>query len=712
MNNYPTENEGLYQRVVSAYTAADLEINLTRDMTASFHLRDGDVLYKLADLPVPGRIREFTDRLMAMTVSDNIEKAKRFGDIKNMLRMYSDGVRDSSVEIRVRAKSGKEVWLRERLLFLRESKDDDVIGIITLRDITKRRETELENDRNSDLIEALTREYTTAFSVDVIRDTYEIFRMDTAFRKGFMEVLLPSYSASIHKFAVDHVHPNDREEFLANVDLDYVKSVLADHPDYSFTFRIMDEEQGPVYYRGIFVRIGTEKDPLREIIAAFANIHKERKEEIQRQRLLEEALLRARKADNAKSAFLSNMSHDIRTPMTSIIGLTAIARENADNPDRVRECMDQIRTSGQHLLQLIGNVLDMTRIESGHLDMDESWNDIHQIMKDSVDMVRIAAGEKNIAIDLDISRKFPKMIYCDKLRMTQLLVNLVSNAVKYTNRGGHVGVHGDVGTKPVSGNATCTDKCSDYSGEKGILIRVEDDGIGMDERFMEKLFTPFEREHNSTMSKVSGTGLGLSICKGIVERMDGVICVWSKPGKGSTFVVWLPMAGIGADDSEPAKENAQAIEEYVSEPEQVSIFAAAGRRRRTEGLQKKGGMLHLLLVEDNTLNREIIAEILEDEGYVVDTAEDGLEAVNRIAGVGGDSYDAVLMDLQMPVMDGYEATRTIRAMEGARGAVPIIAMTADAFEEDRKRCREAEMDAYISKPVEMDALRYVIEHMA
>ena len=198
MNNYPTENEGLYQRVVSAYTAADLEINLTRDMTASFHLRDGDVLYKLADLPVPGRIREFTDRLMAMTVSDNIEKAKRFGDIKNMLRMYSDGVRDSSVEIRVRAKSGKEVWLRERLLFLRESKDDDVIGIITLRDITKRRETELENDRNSDLIEALTREYTNAFSVDVIRDTYEIFRMDTAFRKGFMEVLLPSYSASIH----------------------------------------------------------------------------------------------------------------------------------------------------------------------------------------------------------------------------------------------------------------------------------------------------------------------------------------------------------------------------------------------------------------------------------------------------------------------------------------------------------------------------------
>ena len=515
---------------------------------------------------------------------------------------------------------------------------------------------------------------------------------------------------------------------------------------------------------------------------------------------LEKAVSAAQDASRAKSAFLSNMSHDIRTPLNAILGFTTLALANAGSEERVRDYLNKIQSSGSHLLGLINDVLDMSRIESGKIHIEEQPSNLAEIFHDLKDIIAGQMDAKQLILRMDIVNVVDEDVYCDRTRLSQVLLNLLSNAVKFTPAGGIV----SVGLSQLPGAPV---------GEGLYEIRVRDTGIGMSEEFAAHIFEPFERERNVTVSRTQGTGLGMAITKNIIEMMGGDITVSSQKDKGTEFVIRLGLR------LQASSENAEKIRELVGlralvvdkdfgtcdsvtrmliklgmraewtlsgqeailrarqsmelhDPFRVYIIAdrladlegaevtrqireqgddtsiviataseaeaearaagvsgfcakpvflsdlrdslqtALGRRKKTqeealptveESVQFRGR--HLLLTEDNELNREIAMEILGEYGFVVDTAENGAVAVRKISSAAPGAYDLVLMDIQMPVMDGFEATRRIRALsEPALSHIPIIAMTANAFDEDRRAAARCGMNGFISKPIDTEEL--------
>ena len=386
---------------------------------------------------------------------------------------------------------------------------------------------------------------------------------------------------------------------------------------------------------------------------------------------LERAREAAESANRAKSTFLFNMSHDIRTPMNAIMGFSNMAEKYIDDPEKVADCLRKINISGDHLLRLINNVLDLARIESGKIEQDIAPHYIPETLKNvsCIFQSDVKKKQQTFEVVCDIQNE----IACfDLLRINQIELNLIGNAIKYTPVGGHI-VYAVEQTGAKDGYATY--RCS-----------VRDDGIGMSETFREHLFEAFERENNSVMSGVEGAGLGLSIVRKLVEEMGGRITCHSAPGKGSEFICEFTFKTGSREDLQP--------QETMDKP-------ARDDRR-----------LHILLVEDNPLNREISREILESSGYAVEEAEDGDIAVERIEKAEPGTYDLVLMDIQMPRMDGYEATRRIRQLDDRKKAgIPVIAVTANAFEEDRQKARDAGMNAHIAKPVSAGELQRVIEEV-
>ena len=393
----------------------------------------------------------------------------------------------------------------------------------------------------------------------------------------------------------------------------------------------------------------------------------------ERQQALSDALSQAEAASRAKTDFLSNMSHDIRTPMNAIIGFTSLGIRNLDDREKVRDYLNKINTSSEHLLSLINDILDMSRIESGKLRINEQENCLCVLVSEMQNILQ--ADMKAHGLEFSVEQSIEhEQVYCDKLRINQVLLNCLGNAMKFTPEGGKV-------------RFALNELPQTKEGYGRYELHVADTGIGMSEEFLQHIFEPFERERTSTVSGVQGTGLGMAITKNVVEMMGGEISVTSAPGKGTEFIITLDFRLVE-----------RASVGTVAEPEaEAGKDGFAGRK--------------LLIVEDNELNLEIAKTLLEDAGFTVDTAENGQLAVDRIK--GGIVYDAVLMDLQMPVMGGVEATRRIRALEDRTQAeVPIIAMTANAFEEDRQMTAEAGMNGHVAKPIDVkllfEALREVL----
>ena len=359
--------------------------------------------------------------------------------------------------------------------------------------------------------------------------------------------------------------------------------------------------------------------------------------------------------------------------MNAIIGFTTLAVSNIDQKDKVRDYLTKILASSNHLLSLINDVLDMSRIESGRIHLEESETNLSEVLHDLKTIISGQIHAKQLELYMDAMDVTDEDVYCDRTRLNQVLLNLLSNAIKFTPAGGTVSVRlcQLPGTRAETAN---------YE------IRVKDTGIGMSPEFAAKIFEPFERERTSTVSKIQGTGLGMAITKNIVEMMGGTIEVKTEKERGTEFILVLPMR-IGE-----------------AQPQEKDEFLPAA----SEDFRGK----HILLVEDNELNREIAEEILREYGFVVDTAENGAIGVEKIATAAPSTYDLVLMDVQMPVMNGYEATRQIRALgDPIRANILILAMTANAFDEDRRDAFAAGMNGFLSKPIIIEDLVHTLQKM-
>lgn len=408
------------------------------------------------------------------------------------------------------------------------------------------------------------------------------------------------------------------------------------------------------------------------VLLANRDFTEEKKRELKLEEALRQEKIKAEKANEAKSIFLFNMSHDIRTPINAIVGYSQLMKKELTNPKLVHY-QEMIEQSSKLLLSIINNVLDMARVESGKMELDENYNVVGNILQVVCDAFEGEATRKNIEITRNISVKH-KHVMVDATKMQEILSNLISNAIKYTPEDGHVSI--DIQEL----------EC-EREGYVLFQTKVSDTGIGMSEDFLPSLFELFARERNTTISKIPGTGLGMAIVKNFVDLMDGSIEVESELGEGSTFTITIPHKIADKDYTNRNIESSN-----------VSDIDFKGKR--------------ILLAEDNELNAEITTTILSEMGFEVKAVEDGILCVNEIQHQLANTYDLILMDIQMPNMDGYKATHCIRHLSQPEKAnIPIIAMSANAFEEDKKKAFDVKMNDYITKPIDFQKMEEVLKHI-
>ncbi|MDE6656513.1 MAG: response regulator, partial [Anaeroplasmataceae bacterium] len=402
------------------------------------------------------------------------------------------------------------------------------------------------------------------------------------------------------------------------------------------------------------------------VIVGIRSIDDIIKKEIQQKEILELALTQAKKASIAKSAFLSNMSHDMRTPMNAILGYTEIASRNLQNSNKLEDCLKQINQASHQLLGIINDALDFSKFESGKVGLSFEDCNLFEIIQDLYKSFESNIKEKKLQFILDTSSIQHSNILCDKQKLNQVLSNVINNAIKYTHSNGKIFF-------TITEKKTSDKKISEY------IFSIKDTGIGMNKDFIAKAFEPFERENNTTISKIAGIGLGLAITKNLVDLLKGTIDANSQVGVGTEFTIKLPL-----DHSIPN----EAPQDF-SNIEEQAIAILKGK--------------HALIVEDNELNREIIKEIFSMYDIELDEAEDGCIAVQKV--MNQPKFDFIMMDIQMPVMDGYEATKAIRALEDQeKSKTPIIAISANAFYEDKQKSLQAGMNAHLAKPIDIQMI--------
>ena len=715
-----------------------------------------------------------------------------------------------NIEYRVRHTNGDILHVMGNIKLIEE--DGELFYQRFLLDFTtqKLREEErrlAEERRQAGLVQALTIDYNLVCVFDLDSGIGRSLRIYEC-KLGVLEELF-SGELTLETCMGDYinrcVYVEDRELMRQICTRDRLRIELGANSQFYNNYRTQcgDELR---YFQMKAVRTGDWRTT-RAVVLGFRSVDEETRKELEQMNLLRDALDQANRASKAKSVFLSNMSHDIRTPMNAIIGFTALATTHIDQRDQVEGYLKKIMTSGNHLLSLINDVLDMSRIESGKMSLEEKPCSMPDILHGLRSIVQADVHAKQLELYMDAVDVMNEEIYCDRLRLNQILLNLLSNSVKYTPAGGVVSVK-------------VTEKPGAPAGHATYEFCIKDTGIGMSEEFVARIFEPFERERNSTTSGIQGTGLGMAITKNIVDMMNGTISVRSKQGVGTEFIVvvtfrlcteerepqtipelkncralvvdddfntcdsvscmlqqigmraewtlsgkeavlrtrqavmrndvysvyiidWLlpdmngvevarrvrkeigeqvPIIVLTAYDWSEIEDEAReaGISAFCSKPLFLSelrscLMSVVGTEEKKEEDSARKGRTNtgrILLVEDNELNQEIATAILSEAGFQVETAEDGRQAVELVSQSQPGWYQLVLMDVQMPVMNGYEATRCIRQLENRQLAdIPILAMTANAFEEDKQEALRSGMNGHISKPINIEKLLETLNEM-
>ncbi|MCI8466519.1 MAG: response regulator [Lachnospiraceae bacterium] len=705
-----------------------------------------------------------------------------------------------SVEYRVRHKNGDILHVMGNVKLLEEN--GELFYQRFLLDCTAQKQQEKEHERRQmELVHALSIDYTLVCFFDLDTGMGHRIRHEENGDPILEEIFEGDLFLDdrIKRYIEEFVHEEDREEFLQLVCRERLKKELSEEKQCYRNYRTV-KNGNERYFQIKVVRAGAWEDG-HGVVLGFRSVDEEIRNEMEQKSLLESALMQANRANRAKSTFLSNMSHDIRTPMNAIVGFTALALTHSDRQEQVKEYLKKIMTSGNHLLSLINDVLDMSRIESGKMHLEEKPCCLPDILHGLRNIVQADVHAKQLEFYIDAVDVFDEKIYCDKLRLNQVLLNLLGNAIKYTGMGGIITMR-------------IVEKAGAPAGYANYEFHVRDTGVGMSEEFIAHIFEPFEREKNTTISGIQGTGLGMAITKNIVDMMNGSISVKSEEGVGTEFLVsftfridsseektrdipelkncralvvdddfntcdsvsyMLGQIGLRAEWTLSGKEailrTRQSImrgDEYgvyiidwflpdmngievtrrirkelkedvpvivltaydwsdiEEEAREAGVTAFCSKplfmselreclysvvRSDEEGEEKSGDETvkfqtgRILLAEDNELNQEIATEILTDAGFSVEVAGNGQAAVDMLKGSEPGYYQLVLMDVQMPVMNGHEAAKTIRNFENKDLAcVPILAMTANAFEEDKQAALACGMNGHIAKPIDVENL--------
>lgn len=520
----------------------------------------------------------------------------------------------------------------------------------------------------TDLFKGLSMDFESIFYVDLDKNTIYTYRsnsrLDYLFGKHNQ---MCDFAGFRNDYAMVWVYPEDRAMFTEALSPDYIRSKLADYKMFYVNFRVAAGGRLE-YFQLRVVNVG-DSDHISHLVLGTRSIDEEIRYEQKQKEILAKALIQAKSAVAAKNVFLSNISHDIRTPMNAIIGFTALARKHASNPAKLLNDLDMITNSSEQLLQLLNDVLEIAWSESGKLQTKEDPCDLAEIIQSVQNTLLCRANAKNLTFELDLSKLQYTKIRSDSEKLNQLFMHLCDNAIKYTPAGGRISVKGELTQTSPSGYGT-------------YHFIVEDSGIGISRQFLPHIFEPFERQENTTKSGVHGMGLGLTIVKNILEMLQGEIEVKSEPGVGTRFTITLQMP---IDELPSAKK-----------PEENSPL----------GSQK------ILIVEDNEINLEIEIELLTDLGFSLDTAPDGCIAVDMVKQSKPGDYALILMDIQMPVMNGYEAAAAIRKLDHPDLAnIPIIALSANTFQDDIQKSKEAGMNAHLAKPLDIPKLLELIQQI-
>ncbi|MCI9463211.1 MAG: GNAT family N-acetyltransferase [Lachnospiraceae bacterium] len=584
---------------------------------------------------------------------------------------HTDSMGDIFYVFAADATEKKKRKRRERETLLNEKQEKELLLQKQVDEYSKELKIiHQEQLRRLEIIEGLSIDYESIFYVDLDENWMKAYRISKRFAKKFpSENFVCAFKGFDKEYIEEWVYPDDRELLKGIDDPEFIRAQLSQNKIFHVNYRIFRD--GRIAYIQLrMVNLGSD-DHISQIIIGVRNIDDEVIQEMEQKNVLENALNDANMANNAKNLFLSNMSHDIRTPMNAIVGFTSLIKRHIHDREKISGYLDMISASSEQLLQLLSDVLEISRLESANIHLSEEECSLmeiaHQVQMD----ILPRAAAKNVSVSLDISHLKHDIVRTDQMKLSQILTYIVDNAVKYTKTDGWVTI-----------TVIETDKEGSKDNHALYQFIVEDNGIGISEEFLEHIFEPFEREKNTTLSGIHGTGLGLTITKRLIEVLGGTIQAASVIGEGTRFTVTLPLL-------------IQTDSVRTSDVEETPVRFSTSKR--------------ILVVDDNEINLEIENEVLKDAGFLVDTAGDGSIALEKIKQSKPGDYDLILMDIQMPIMDGYHATRAIREIDNpALAGIPIIAVSANAFEEDKKMAIESGMNAHLPKPLDTPLLYKMI----